>query len=235
MISICSLCVALVLLSLLIQHVGDESQITGDKSSVKPPANSYKMRVYSLNHSERDPVSIGTFFRFDTRQLPFGYSSLRFGDFKEDTQFTSRYYAGMGLLTGAVGSNASVSIREGNGRLIQEIAYHGQSLIVLGGWQAISRDSTGSVLDYSWGLIEILAHDWKDGSWIPEDGILIEHPKNITITKATIDLIVFEPTGVTDIPELTPLPASVAVAVLILLMRRRLTGRECSRMDLAAA
>jgi hypothetical protein len=82
--------------------------------------------------------------------------------------------------------------------------------------------------------MEIPAHDWKDGSWLPESGILIEHPANVTITRATIDLMVFEPSSTTDIPEFTPVHASVAAAALILLMRRRLTGRACASAVSAA-
>ena len=193
------------------------------------------MRVYALNHTERSSTSTGTLFRFDAQDLPFEFGSLRFGDFRKDTEYSSRYYAGMGLLASAVGSNATVTLREGNGNLIQETAYHGQSLIVLGGLVSISRDKNGSVMDHSWGSMAIPAHDWKDGSWIPESGILIEHPANVTIAKATIHLMVFEATSNTDIPEFTPLYAIMVAAVLILLIRKRMTKQVRVNVNCATA
>jgi hypothetical protein len=92
-------------------------------------------------------------------------------------------------------------------------------------------DNNGAVIDHAWGSMAIPAHDWKDGSWIPEIGILIEHPANVTITKATIDLMVFEPTSNTEIPEFTPLHASMLAAVLILLIRKGMTKRMCANAD----
>jgi hypothetical protein len=81
----------------------------------------------------------------------------------------------------------------------------------------------------------IPAHDWKDGSWIPESGILIEHPANVTITNATIHLMVFEPASNTDIPEFAPLYAIMLVAVLILLIRRQMTKQACVNANYATA
>ena len=230
---ISSLAVAFILLSLFIQSRGEEESVNGDKSSITPLDNGYEMKVYALNDTMRSPLSFGTLFTFDAHELPFEFGSLRFGDPREDTEYSSRYYAGMGFLANASGSNASLIFWEGNGNLIQEVAYQGQSLIALGGWESNSTDNTGSVMNQSWGSMAIPAHDWKDGSWVPEDGILIEHPANVTISKATIDLIVFEPTSNTDIPEFTPLHVSILAAFLILLARRRVTKQACINVDCA--
>ena len=231
MVVIPSLVLAIILLTLLIQSLGQERPVNGDKSSVNPPSNCYEMRVYALNHTERNSISIGTLFRFNAHDLPFDFGSLRFDDFREDSKYSSRYYAGMGLLASADGYNATVTLWEGNGHFILEIAYHGQSLIAVGGWESISRDNNGAVIDHSWGSMAVPAHDWKDGSWIPENGILIEHPANVTITKATIDLMIFEPASKTDIPEFTPLHASLVAMVMILLTRRGMTKRMCVNVD----
>jgi len=225
---ISSLVVVFILLSQLVQSLGEEKPIDGEKSSVKPPDNCYEMRIYALNYTERNSTGTGTLFRFDAQDLPFEFESLRFGDFREDTEYSSSYYAGIGLLADADGSNSTLTLREGNGNLIQEVAYHGQSLIALGGWESISRDNNGSVVDCSWGSMAIPAHDWKDGGWIPENGILIEHPTNVTIAKATIHVMVFEPASNTDIPEFTLLHASIVAGVLILLIRRRMTKQVAS-------
>jgi len=230
---ISSLAVAFILLSLFIQNRGEEESVNGDKSSIAPPYNGYEMKVYALNDTMRNPLSFGTLFRFDADELPFEFESLRFGDPREDTEYSSRYYAGIGFLANADGSNARLIFREGNGHLIQEIAYHGQSLIAMGGWESISKNETGSVMNQSWGSMAIAAHDWQDGSWAPEDGILIEHPANVTIFEATIDLMVFEPISNTDIPEFTPLHASILAAFLILLARRRVTKQACINIDRA--
>lgn len=223
---ISSLVLAVILLSLLTQSHGEEKTTNGEKSSVNPPVNSYVMRIYTLNDTERVSTGIGTLFVFNSQCLPFEFGSLRFGDFREDTEYSSRYYAGMGLLASAEGCNATLTLLEGNGQLIQEIAYHGQSLIALGGWDSISGDNDGSVMDHSWGSMSIPAYDWRAGSWAPESGILIEHPANVTIAKVTIDLMVFEPTISTGIPEFTPVCASIVAAVLILSMRKRIAKQS---------
>jgi hypothetical protein len=210
---------------------GNEKALDGDKTSVNPPINRYELRIYSLNDTERYSLSMGTLFRFTTHDLPFDFGSLGFGDFREDVGCSSRYYAGMGLLASAGGRNATLTLWEPNGHLIQEIAYHGQSLIAVGGWESISMDNDGAVMDHSWGSMAIAAHDWKDGNWNPESGILVEHSTNVTITKATIDLMVFEPTGTTDIPEFAPVPAGLMAAVLIFLIRRRMTRRIDADVD----
>jgi hypothetical protein len=235
MVFIPSLVLAFVLLTLLMQSQGHEKPVNGDKSSVNPPNKCYEMKVYALNSTDRSSINIGTFFRFSAKDLPFDFGSLRFGDFSEDSEFSSRYYAGMGLLASACGENATVSLWEGNGHLIQEIAYHGQSLIAVGGWESVSRDGSGDVVDHSWGSMAIPAHDWRGGNWTPESGILVEHPANVTVSKATIDLMVFEPASTTDIPEFTSLPAIVVAAVLILFIRKGLTEQACVKADVAAS
>lgn len=222
---------AFILISFFVQSRGEEESVNGDKSSITPHYNGYEMRVYALNDTIRCPLGFGTLFTFDAHDLPFEFGSLRFGDHREDTQYSSRYYAGMGFLANASGPNASLIFREGNGNLIEEIAYQGQSLIALGGWESVSTDDTGLVMNDSWGSMAIPAHDWKDGSWVPEDGILIEHPTNVTILKTTIDLMVFEPSSNTDIPEFSPLLASILAAFLILSARRRFKKQACINVD----
>lgn len=209
---------------LLLQMVPDAEE--GDAASAQETVaeqdiNTYVFAVYGLNHTERIPTGTGTLFTFDSGQLPFDFSKLDYGEFRGDTEFTSRYYAGMSLLVRAEGANASIRFLEGNGKSVEQIAYQGQSLIVLNGWESTSRDSKGKVIDNVWGSMQIVAYDWRDGLWCSETGIMVEHPANVTVSGASLCLMVYEPGSGTEIPEFGPVSACGALAILVMLLTRR--------------
>jgi len=210
---------------LLIQTVpGDapeDDAASTQETTAEQGSNSYEFVVYMLNHTIRASTGNGTLFGFDSAQLPFDFSEIIFGEFRGDTEFRNRYYAGLSLLARAEGPNASIRFLEADGKLVEQIVYQGQSLIVLNGWESTSKDGKGKVISHSWGSMQIAAYDWEGGSWSPEEGIVVEHPSDVTVTSASLCLMVYEPGGTTDIPEYGPGLVCVALVLLILVVRRQ--------------
>lgn len=196
-----------------------EGEVNTQESSTERSNDTYEFAVYVLNHTTRTSNSTTTLFTFDTSQLPFDFADLEFGDFREDTCYLSRYYGGMSLLARTEGSATNISFEEANGKPIEQIAYQSQSLVVLNGWESVSKDGAGVVLDHRWGSMQIAAFDWRDGCWIPEDGIAVEHLSGVTVSDATLCLMVYEPAGSTDIPELGPASAFVALWLVVVIAR----------------
>jgi len=180
----------------------------------------YDLAVHTLNHTSRVSNDTATVFTFNADQLPFDFGSLLFGEFRGDSEYSSTYYAGMSLLAWANGPNASIDFLECGGKPIEEISYQGQSLVVLNSWESISKDCQGRTIDHRWGSMQIAAYDWRDGCWSPEQGIEIEHPEGVTVSGVTLCLMVYEPGSSTDIPELGPVSACVALAVVVMIARR---------------
>lgn len=198
---------------------------SGDKTSAQdavtePPFNSYEFAVYALNHTSRTSDGTTTVFSFDGGHLPFDYGSLLFDEFRGDTACTSRYYAGMSLLAWVEGPQADLEFLENGGSAIEEISYQSQALVVLNGWECTSEDGQGRVLDHSWGSMQIVAYDWRDSTWNPEQGIAVEHPAEITISRTSLCLMVYEPTASTDIPEFGSVFACLAFCAVVLTVRR---------------
>ncbi|MBN1677688.1 MAG: hypothetical protein JW880_04045 [Candidatus Thermoplasmatota archaeon] len=198
-----------------------ESGVSTQESSEGQSNGTYEFVVYVLNHTTRTSNGTTTLFTFDIDQLPFDFDDLEFGDFREDPCYLSRYYGGMSLLARAEGSTTNISFEEANGKPIEQIAYQSQSLVVLNGWESVSKDGAGVVIDHKWGSMQIVAYDWRDGGWSPGDGIAVEHPAEVTVSGATLCLMVYEPGDTTDIPEFGPLLACVTLVVLVFLARRR--------------
>jgi hypothetical protein len=217
--------VGVLLLQMVPDAPGDDAAST-QETTAEQGNNSYEFAVYILNHTVRAPTGDGTLFGFDSAQLPFDFSELVFGEFRGDTEFRDRYYAGFSLLARAEGPNASIRFLEADGKLVEQIGYQGQSLIVLNGWESISKDGKGKVIDHTWGSMQIAAYDWEEGSWSPEEGIAVEHPSEMTVTSASLCLMVYEPGGSTDIPEFGPGLACVALALLVLIVRRQRSSKR---------
>lgn len=184
--------------------------------------NTYEFAVYMLNHTRRTSTGTSTWFTFDAGELPFNFDDLLFGEFRQDTEYCSRYYGGLSLLVRAEGAAASIKFSERNAKEIETIIYKGQHLIVLNGWESVSRDSQGSIIDHRWGSMQIPAYDWRDGLWSPGSGITVKHPTNVTISTAALCLMVYEPMGNTDIPEYGLVHACIALAAVVILLRRRM-------------
>ncbi|MBU1915397.1 MAG: hypothetical protein KJ563_09415, partial [Candidatus Thermoplasmatota archaeon] len=190
-----------------------------DTQSV-PTNNSYEFRVYALNQTSIEISENGTYFSFDIGDLPFDLGSLQFGDFRTDTNYSLRYYGGSGILVSARGENATIAIRESTGRLISEVQYHGQGLIVLSGETKYCSYPSG----VTWNGTDAMVQDWRAGTWAPDDGILIEHPKNVTLSDAKFYVMVFEPAGNTLIPEYEVVPVIALTLLLVAFLRYRKGG-----------
>ena len=205
-------------LALLLHPVPSKGNDTNSETIAPSPANnSYEFRVYSLTHTLAIPSANGTVFFFDLSRLPVNMSSIQFCDFRGDTQYRSIYYAGSGILLNASGSNASITLKEGNGKLISNILYHGQRLVVLNG-QTTTHINCGSHSVYSG--TDLMVQDWRNGNWTPNDGILIEHPNNVTISGARLCLAVYQPVANVQVPEFELLPATMIVFFVVILARR---------------
>lgn len=206
------------LLALLFHPVPSKGNDTSSETIAPSPANnSYEFRVYSLTHTFVIPSANGTVFFFDLTQLPINFASIKFGDFRGDTQYRSIYYAGSGILLNASGSNASIKLKEGNGKLISNVFYHGQRLVVLNG-QTTTHINCNSHSVYSG--TDLMVQDWRNGSWTPNDGILIEHPNNVTISGARFCLAVYQPVASAQVPEFELLPATMIAFFVVVLARR---------------
>lgn len=195
-----------------------------DSKDVKgvPTNNSYQFRVYALNQTSIQTSENGTRFSFCVGDLPFGLCSLQFGDFRKDTNYSLRYYGGSGILVSACGENATMAIRESTGRLISKVQYHGQGLIVLSGETQYCSYPSG----VTWNGTDAMVQDWRTGSWTPDDGILIEHPKNVTLSNAKFYVMVFDPAGNVLVPEYEVVPVIAMTLLLVAFLRDRRVGQE---------
>jgi len=182
--------------------------------SVAPP-NSYEFTVYALDQTTRQTGPNGTLFQFDENDLPFSINSICFGDFRLDQEYCTIYYGCSGILLNASGGNAGVSLREGFGKTVMWVDYHGQDPIVLN--SEVRRDSFTEVTAYTGTDIFVL--DWVDGTWNPRVGAFIEHPENVTFTDATFFVMVFEPSLSAEVPEFS-LPLMVCALTLVICVFR---------------
>ncbi len=202
-----------------------EGDVAAQESPTGGLNNTYRFVVYSLNHTSRSTEGTVTSFTFDASKLPFDFRELRFGEFRCDMEYCSRYYGGMSLLAIAGGAPADISFAEDNGKTIERIEYQGQPLIVLNSWEYVSKDSRGTVIDHRWGSMQIPAYDWRDGTWSPEAGIVVEHPVDMTLSSATLCILVYEPTISTDIPEFGPLAVCLGLCIMLAIIARTRRAR----------
>ncbi len=182
-----------------------------------PTNNSYEFRVYALNQTSIEISENGTYFCFDIGDLPFDLGSLQFEDFRTDTNYSLNYYGGSSILANARGENALIAIKESTGKLISEVHYHGQDLIVLSGETKYCSYPSG----VTWNGTDAMVQDWRAGTWTPDDGVLIEHPKNVTLSDAKFYVMVFEPAGTTLLPEYDVVPVIALTLLLVAFFRNR--------------
>jgi hypothetical protein len=220
--------VVLVAIVLLIQALPEDKSPSSKESTKSLPSiatNPYQWRVYMLNQSSVHAQSSGTSFSFRAEELPFSFESVMFGDFRADVDHRVTYYGGCGILVNATGGSAPLVLRESAGKLISTVNYLGQNLIVFSGETKSVSYPTEST---SYSGTDRLIEDWRNGTWSPNDGILVEHPKNVSVTKAVFCLMVFEPSGEILIPELQNLPVIVFLFVIVVFGARSWTRRSRS-------
>jgi len=208
---------AFVLASLLHPIPGKASETSTDSSAPSPANNSYVFKVYALNHTSTKAVSNGTALFFDIAQLPVNFSIVQFGDYRMDSQYSATYYAGSGVLLNSSGTNAWIALAEGNGKLVSRVFYRGQTMVVLNGQTTTYINSSRPA---AYNGTDLMVQDWRNGNWTPNDGIIIEHPKNVTISCARFYLAVYQPGVSAQMPEFDLLPAVASLFVMVLLARR---------------
>jgi hypothetical protein len=216
-IAISILGLALLLASLLHSVPGKASETSTESPAPSPANDSYVFKVYALNHTSTRAVSNGTALFFDIAQLPVNFSRVRFGDYRMDSQYSATYYAGSGILLNSSGTNAWIALAEGNGKLVSRVFYRGQTMVALNGQTTTYINSSRPA---AYNGTDLMVQDWRNGNWTPNDGIIIEHPKNVTISGARFYLAVYQPGVNAQMPEFDLLPAVVSVFVVVVLARR---------------
>jgi len=208
-----------VLAALLHPIPGKAGETSTDSSAPFPTNNSYMFKVYALNHTSTRAVSNGTALFFDLAQLPINFIGVRFGDYRKDTQYSATYYAGSGVLLNASGSNAWIALAEGNGKLVSSVFYRGQNIVALNGQTTTYINSSRPA---AYNGTDLMVQDWRNGNWTPNDGIIIEHPKNVSISSARFYLAVYQPSVSAQMPEFGLIPAVTSIVVVIILVGRRM-------------
>jgi hypothetical protein len=201
---------------------GDRAD-ANDGESAALPYSCYMFRIYALNETQRIVGGGGTFFSFNEKDFPHEARAVRFGDHRNDTEYSSVYFCGSGILVMASGGCCTVSLRGPGGALISEFVYCGQNLVAIGGEEHYTSHPETLVHSGT----NILVNDWVEGSWAPGKGVLVEHPSDVTFANATFYMMVFEPASSMDIPEFGSLVVSIGgTAILVAAMIGR---RERSR------
>ncbi|MBU0623996.1 MAG: hypothetical protein KJ672_04035 [Candidatus Thermoplasmatota archaeon] len=217
---------AFLLASLLHPIPGKASETSTESPAPSPANDSYAFKVCSLNHTSTRAVSSGTALFFDIAQLQVNFSSVQFGDYRMDSHYSGTYYAGSGILLNSSGTNAWITLREGDGKLVSSVFYHGQPLVVFNGQTTTYANcDRPAVFDGT----DMMVQDWRKANWTPNDGIIIEHPENVTISGAMFYLAVYQPAVSANIPEfdglLLPILGFVVIA-LVLIRRRNESSRD---------
>jgi hypothetical protein len=67
---------------------------------------------------------------------------------------------------------------------------------------------------------EQMIQDWRDTIWSPGEGVIVEHPSNVSLTDAKFYVMTLEPVALTEIPEYPLIPILGAVMAVFVLARR---------------
>jgi hypothetical protein len=210
--------VLLLALQLLLSHGGSSNRMTSPEFQPAAASSNYSWRVYYLNETSRMQQANGTSFSFRTDDLPFDFSSIEFGDFRNDLQHISTYYGGCGILVNASGSSAVILLMEADGKLVTTVQYYGQDPIVFSG-ERKSVSYPNETTSY-FGTDKI-AQDWRNGTWSPDQGILVGHPMNVSLASSRFCLMVFEPAGSSEIPEFGLVPVIITCCIIVFATGRR--------------
>jgi len=201
----------------VLPSLGKTDTVDNNSSANSSQSLSYDFKVHALNCTFQTRTQNGTLFRFNAADLPFEFSTVYFGDYRSDTSYSHKYYGGSGILVNASGSNAVMVLRESSGRFVSRIDYHGQAQIVFNGKvESVTYPMAATTYEGTDQIIQ----DWRNMTWTPDDGVLVEHPSNVTLASAKFYLMTLEPSGATDIPEFELLPIIGAVIAVFLVVRR---------------
>jgi len=208
---------------ILVPSAEEESGSETSNSSQSVVPVEYKWKVYVLNQTSMYDASNGTVFSFRTEDLPHEFGSILFGDFRADLEGEGTYYGGCGILVEASGSCASIILRETDGKFISSVPYNGQDPVVFSGERR--SVSYPSVTTSCYGT-DLIIQDWRNGTWAPDEGILVEHPEEVTMVASEFCLMLFEPEGDIEIPEFGDFATVIVLAVgTLTIVTRRALGR----------
>lgn len=205
------------------QVLFDADTAADEQPEAAIPDNAYEFKVYALNQSRAAHRGSLTQFCFDSGDLPISIAAVNLGDFRKDAEFQETYYGCSGILVNATGSNAVITMRESSGKFIGTVEYKGQDPVVFGSSAWSTSDSTAKTFDGT----DVLVIDWRTGNWTPEDGVIVEHPSNVTVSKARLFVMVFAPGYSQEIPEFDAVFASVLlVAIFLVASKRKSIGAD---------
>jgi len=208
---------SLVFVFAVLPSLGKTDTVDTSNSANTTQNLSYDFKIYALNCTSQKHTQNGTLFKFATTDLPFDFSAVNFGDYRSDTTFSRKYYGGSGILVNATGMNATMVLKESSGQIVSRIDYHGQAQVVFNG-KVESVTYPTNVTTYE-GTDRII-QDWRNTTWAPNDGVIVEHPSNITLTSAKFYVMTLEPSAVTEIPEFELAPIVGGIVALFMLVRK---------------
>jgi hypothetical protein len=211
--------VFLVLGITLIPNLEQEAVSEANNSQQSVVQINYQWKVYVLNQTDRSEAANGTTFSFDNDDLPQEFSTILFGDFRADPYGQGTYYGGCGILVEASGASQTITLREIDGKFVSSVLYNGQDPVVFSGER---RSVSYPNMTTSYYGTDLIVQDWRNGTWSPDRGILVEHPVDVTMVESEFYLMLFEPEGDLDIPEFYDLPLVLALTlgVMTIVSRR---------------
>lgn len=209
--------VSFVIVLALLPSLGITDTVDTSNSANASQVLGYDFKIYALNCTSQKHTTGGTLFKFATADLPFDISAVSFGDHWSDTTYSHKYYGGSGILVNATGTNSTMVLRESSGRFVSTIDYHGQAQVVFNG-KVVSVTYPTNLTTYEG--TEQMIQDWRNTTWTPGDGIIVEHPSEVTLTGAKFYVMTLEPNAITDIPELDLVPIVAVVMALFILVRK---------------
>jgi hypothetical protein len=214
---------SLVLGVMLIPGTDEEASTETNRSQQSVTQVDYLWKVYVLNQTARSEATNGTTFSFRTDDLPMEFGTILFGDFWTDAGGRGTYYGGCGILVEATGASETITLREIDGKFISSVQYNGQDPVVFSGER---RSVSYPTVTTSYYGTDRIVQDWRNGTWSPDQGILVEHPADLTMVDSEFYLMLFEPEDEFAIPEFQDLPFVLAVLLGVLtIVCRRIRGR----------
>jgi hypothetical protein len=213
---------SLALGSMMLPTAEEEAATEASNSPQSVVPVEYRWRVYVLNQTDMSDTSNGTAFSFRTEDLPHEFGSILFGDFRADQGGQGTYYGGCGILVEASGTSASIVLRETDGKFISSVPYNGQDPVVFSGER---RSVSYPSVTTSYYGTDLIIQDWRNGTWTPDQGILVEHPEEVTMVASEFCLMLFEPEGNLVISEFSDFTTVIVLAfgALTIVTRRALS------------
>lgn len=175
-----------------------------------PSYDWFEMQKMTLRQTRGMQTDFGWTITFENWA---GFADLNFGDWRAEMNLSADYYGGMGILVEISGNVTHMLCQEPNGKIIQELDYTNQSVICLNGWR-----SWGTNITTIYNGTEILAQDWRNGTWNPTRGIILI-ADGVSFNNASLTVLYFTPT--VRIPEYSMAPGLMIMMLVVLYKVRR--------------